>query len=107
MMNIYSQPSHAARVALIALMFAMVCGLARASEVNMWFDETGEAHYSDMPRTGVEAPLAERRQKMIEDCAQNNGVDCEREVDTELRAGAIEHGGHVIHEVRRMGGPKP
>jgi len=43
--------------------------------------------------------LAERRQKMIEDCEQNFGSeeDCTREVDTELRAEALQSGGRVIH----------
>ncbi len=31
----------------------------------------------------------ERRQRMIEQCEQNNGIDCAREVDTELRAEAV------------------
>jgi hypothetical protein len=32
--------------------------------------------------------LAERRQRMIEECIENHGseIDCERETDTELRA---------------------
>jgi len=131
----------------------MVLGIARASEVNMWFDETGEVHYSDIPPADVKAPrvrqsetfrggmktksmsrggpniiagttapdstsdaepvhtadqqnetdaqaVADRRHKMIEDCEQNNGVDCEREVDTEPGAEAIQRGGHVIHQMR-------
>ena len=43
--------------------------------------------------------LAERRQKMIDDCEQNFGseIDCTREVDTELRAEALQWGGRVIH----------
>jgi hypothetical protein len=43
--------------------------------------------------------LAERRQKMIDDCQQNFGseIDCTREVDTELRAEALQSGGRVIH----------
>ena len=43
--------------------------------------------------------LAERRQKMIDDCEQNFGSeqDCTREVDTELRAEALQSGGRVIH----------
>ena len=43
--------------------------------------------------------LAERRQKMIDDCQQNFGSeeDCTREVDTELRAEALQSGGRVIH----------
>ncbi|MBI3526961.1 MAG: DUF4124 domain-containing protein [Betaproteobacteria bacterium] len=140
----------------MALIFPMVLGIARASEVNMWFDETGEVHFSDMPLADVKAPRvpqsetfragmkaqgksrgglsiiagttapdptsdaepvhtedqqnavaaqanAERRHKMIEDCEQNNGVDCEREVDTELGAEAIQRGGHVIHQMRSAG----
>ena len=41
----------------------------------------------------------ERRQKMIDDCEQNFGseIDCTREVDTELRAEALQAGGRVIH----------
>jgi hypothetical protein len=143
-MNIYCQPSHAARVALIALIFPMVLGVARASEVNMWFDESGEVHYSDKPPAGMKVPRVsrsapsiiagttaadstpgaepapvenqqdeadaqadtERRQKMIEDCEQNHGVDCERQVDTELGAEAIQRGGHVIHQMPREGTSK-
>jgi len=141
MTHIYCQPSHAARVALIALMFPMALGIARASEVNMWFDETGEVHYSDKPPAGMKAqrvsrrdpsiiadmtapdstpdseaaPVedqqdgataqadAERRNKMIEDYEQNHGVDCGRQVDTELGAEAIQRSGHVIHHMRPAG----
>ena len=43
--------------------------------------------------------LAERRQKMIDDCEQNFGseMDCTREVDTELRAEGLQWGARVIH----------
>jgi hypothetical protein len=41
-------------------------------------------------------------QPTIEDCKQNNGIDCAQEVDTELRAEAIQHRGHVIHQMRSM-----
>jgi hypothetical protein len=43
--------------------------------------------------------LAERRQKMIDDCEQNFGseIDCTREVDTELRAEGLQAGARVIH----------
>jgi len=36
---------------------------------------------------------------MIDDCEQNFGSeeDCTREVDTELRAEALQSGGRVIH----------
>ncbi len=40
--------------------------------------------------------LAERRQKMIERCERDHGVDCEREVDTELRAEALPSGAWLI-----------
>ena len=40
--------------------------------------------------------LAERRRRMIDDCERNRGTDCEREVDTELRAEALQRGGRVI-----------
>ena len=41
----------------------------------------------------------ERRQKMIDECEQNFGseIDCIREVDTELRAEALQSGGRIIH----------
>src|SRR5712692_189248 len=41
--------------------------------------------------------LAGRRQKMIEHCEDEHGIDCEREVDTELRAEALQWGARVIH----------
>ena len=43
--------------------------------------------------------LAERRQKMIEDCKQNLGteIDCARETDTELGAESLQRGEHTIH----------
>jgi hypothetical protein len=46
---------------------------------------------------------AERRQKMIDDCEQNNGIDCEREADTELGAEAIPRR-HVVHAMPRAHG---
>jgi len=52
-------------------------------------DSTAEAEpvqTEDQQNQAAAQAVAERRQKMIEDCEQNNGVDCEREVDTELGA---------------------
>jgi len=42
--------------------------------------------------------LAERRQKMIDECEQNFGseADCTRETDTELRAEGLQRGARVI-----------
>jgi len=38
---------------------------------------------------------AQRRDQMLRDCQRNNGVDCEREVDTELRAEGLQAGGVI------------
>jgi hypothetical protein len=35
---------------------------------------------------------AQRREKRLQECERNNGVDCEREVDTELRAEDMQRG---------------
>jgi hypothetical protein len=51
-------------------------------------------------RTEEEA-IAGRREKMLKQCRANNGVDCEREVDTELRAEALQQGSFV----RRLAPP--
>jgi hypothetical protein len=48
---------------------------------------------------------AERRQRMIEQCEQNNGIDCAREVDTALRAQAIPRH-QVLHTMRPAGGSR-
>ena len=51
----------------------------------------------DEPEEQVAArALADRRQKMIDYCEQNRGTDCVREVDTELRAEALQQSGRVI-----------
>ena len=41
----------------------------------------------------------QRREQLLQDCRRNNGVDCEREVDTELRAEGIQEGRGVIRTV--------
>ena len=75
----------------IALLALSACfGAARAQQLD------------EPPATEEQAAaraLAERRQKMIDDCEQNFGSenDCTREVDTELRAEALQSGGRVIH----------
>lgn len=50
-----------------------------------------------------------RRQKMIGDCEENRGVDCEREVDTELEAQATpQHQGvGETDTIRRPVLPRP
>ena len=39
----------------------------------------------------------ERRDRLLQECHANNGVDCAREVDTQLRAERIQQGAPVIH----------
>ena len=48
---------------------------------------------------------AERRQRMIERCEQNNGIDCAREVDIELRAEFIQKH-HVVQTMRPARGSR-
>jgi hypothetical protein len=43
---------------------------------------------------------AQRRELLIQDCERNNGVECDREVDTQLRAEGIQEGRGVIRTVR-------
>ena len=77
-----------ARAALAALLPFAVFPVARAEQV-----------YEPPEEQAAARALAERRQKMIDDCEQNFGseIDCIREVDTELRAEALQSGGRVIH----------
>ena len=47
--------------------------------------------------------LDERRERLLRECHANNGVDCEREVDTQLRSERIQQGAPVI----RVAPPRP
>lgn len=42
---------------------------------------------------------AQRREQLLRDCQRNNGVECDREVDTELRAERMQEGRGVIRTV--------
>lgn len=48
----------------------------------------------------AERAFAQRREKLIQECEDNRGVDCARQVDTELDAQRIQAEGHVIHQAR-------
>jgi TolA-binding protein len=93
--------SKTARAVIAAVVLCASFGAARAEQV--YELPSGAAvmisSFSDEEREGQAAAraLAERRQQMIEDCEQNNGTDCEREVDTELRAEALQSGARIIH----------
>ena len=102
--------SKVVRTAIAALLLCTVFGEARATQ--LYDPPATEAaavlipSLSDEEREEQDAAraLAERRQKMIDDCEQNFGTDCEREVDTELRAeGLLQRGVRVIHR-RPAGG---
>jgi hypothetical protein len=45
----------------------------------------------------------ERRALMLDECEANNGADCAREVDVELRAQRIQERGNVIHSAPPAG----
>ena len=75
---------------LIALfVLSAATGVARAQQVIIVQPEAAARQAAD------ERALAERRQRMIDECVANHGYeeDCVREVDTELRAEAAR----VIH----------
>ena len=42
---------------------------------------------------------SQRREQLMQDCERNNGVECDREVDTQLRAEGIQEGRGVIRTV--------
>lgn len=52
-----------------------------------------------------ETAVEERRDRLLQDCHVNNGVDCEREVDTQLRSERIQRGAPMIHVLPPRSGP--
>ena len=76
-----------AQAALAALVLCTVLGAARAEPVQLSDEQLAER------------ALAERRQKMIDDCMENHGseIDCQRETDTELRAEGLLLDARVVH----------
>lgn len=46
----------------------------------------------------VQARL-QRREQLLQDCQRNNGVECDREADTELRAESVQEGRGMIRTV--------
>jgi hypothetical protein len=96
-----SASSKPARAAIAALLLCAVFGPARAQQLHEppVMAAAAAPLLADEEREGQAAAraLAERRQKMIDDCEQYNKVDCERQVDTELRAEGLQSGARVIH----------
>jgi len=79
---------------------AALSGTARAQDYDPSTATLARPAISDAERDrqADERALAERRQKMIEDCEQNHGseIDCVRETDTELRAEGLQAGARVM-----------
>jgi hypothetical protein len=72
---------------------------ARAAErerVNASRDASPNAAVQEQMRAQA---AAQRRDQLIQECERNNGVECDREVDTELRAEGIQEGRGVIRTV--------
>ena len=92
--------SKTARALLAALALCAAFGTARAQELDE-APATGAlilipSFLDERYEQAAARALAERRQQMIDDCERNHGTECEREVDTELRAEALQSGGRVI-----------
>ena len=88
------------RTAIAALMLSAVSGTARSEHIYelpsgavIMIPSFGDEESEEAAARG----LADRRQAMIEDCERNNGTECEREVETELRAEGLESGARLIH----------
>ena len=54
-----------------------------------------------------EADFQARRQKMIEHCEDNRGVDCEKKVDTELEAEQLDNNTVIYQDGRLRPRPRP
>ena len=52
-----------------------------------------------MPTADETQARVQRREQLMQDCLRNNGVECDREVDTQLRAEGIQEGRGVIRTV--------
>ena len=95
--------SKVVQASISALLLCAVFGAARAQELYESPATAGAEvvipSLSDEEREEQAAAraVAERRQEMIDDCEQNNGTDCAREVDTELRAEGMQWGTRIIH----------
>ena len=95
--------SKAARAAITTLSRCAVLGTARAELIYappVIEDETVSSPFlleRERAEQAAASALAERRQTMIADCEQNNGTECVREVDVELRAEGLQSGARVIH----------
>jgi hypothetical protein len=91
----------AAQTAIAALLLCAMCGAAQA-KLHDQFPVTVRAAdlaplllEEERQEEDAARAVAARRQAMIEDCEQNNGTDCAREVDTEMRAEQVQGAGVI------------
>ena len=92
-----SSNSPSATIALLLL--CAVAGTARANLIYVPPAAANAISYlADREREeqAADRALTERRRALLADCEQNNGTDCAREVDTEMRAERLQ-GMDVIH----------
>ncbi len=68
---------------------------ARAAELERARTARQTLEYVPIPDTA----RAQRRDELMQRCMRNNGVECDREVDTELRAEGLQEGRGVIRTV--------
>ena len=58
---------------------------------------TTDTAKNDDDQLAFERALAERRQRLLDQCERDRGVDCATQADTELEAERIQATGRVIH----------
>jgi hypothetical protein len=92
------------KIAIVLLALSACFGTARADQVYeppvMAGAELPDPYFADRERAEQAAAraLAERRQRMIDECIEDHGseLDCKRETDTELRAEGLPWRNRVI-----------
>jgi len=97
----FDESSTATRVLTAALLACAFIGTVRAQESApppAFTDPAPSAAERDR-QDDAQRALADRRERMIDECEQNHGseVDCKRETDTELRAEGLLSRGLVVH----------
>jgi len=72
---------------------------ARAAERERANVRARSTAVQDQAEALAQARLQQRRDQLLQDCLRNNGVECAREVDTELRAEGMQEGRGVYRTV--------
>jgi hypothetical protein len=72
---------------------------ARAAERDRTAARAQTTVAQDQAEALMQSRLEQRREQLMQDCLRNNGVECDREVDTELRAEGLQAGRGVYRTV--------